>query len=41
MDGPLELIRGVYKFPDRLLHVLDTRALVDQAIRLRDENFSR
>jgi purine-binding chemotaxis protein CheW len=40
VDGlALELLRGVYKSPDRLLHILDTQGIIDKAIRTRDENF--
>jgi purine-binding chemotaxis protein CheW len=42
VDGPaLELLRGMYKSPDRLLHILDIQAIIDKAIRTRDENFSQ
>jgi purine-binding chemotaxis protein CheW len=40
MEGPvLELIKGVYKLPDRLLHILDTRAIVGRIIHISDECF--
>src|SRR5262245_8288560 len=33
IDGlALELLRGVYKSPNRLLHILDTQAIIDKAI---------